>query len=142
MKGCLQFIGGAVVLFFGFVFFCAVVGSSSSTKPSKAAINTTAPKGQPELKEEPRQLVLKPGWAGRRTSYGGYEVTGVVVNKMGRDLGYAQISIQAYDKSGAQVDTTMANTNNLEANGRWKFKAVGLHEGEIDHFKVGNLSGF
>jgi hypothetical protein len=67
-------------------------------------------------------------------------ITGTVENRSGRKLKYAQITFNLYDEEGAQVGTALANINNLEPGGTWKFKAVGF--ARCKSYKVSELSGF
>ena len=50
-------------------------------------------------------------------------VTGVLQNN-GAKKGYVQITIPCYDKDGAKLGDALANVNDIEANGKWKFKAM------------------
>jgi hypothetical protein len=70
----------------------------------------------------------------------GLTVTGTVINRRNKTLTYVQIIFNLYDESGAQVGTALANTNNLEAGGRWNFTAVGASP-EARTCKVSSLSG-
>jgi hypothetical protein len=51
-------------------------------------------------------------------------ITGIVENRTGRDLNYAQIIFNLYDSDDNQVGSVLANVNGLEAGGRWSFEAV------------------
>lgn len=73
-------------------------------------------------------------------SLGGY-VTGTVKNNTDKKYGYAQVEINLYDSAGAQIGSTLANTNNLEAKGTWKFKAPVLHEG-VATYKIMGITGY
>lgn len=53
----------------------------------------------------------------------GSYVRGVVLNDTRRTFSYVQVEFNCYDYSGAQVGSTIANINNLEPGGRWKFEA-------------------
>lgn len=64
------------------------------------------------------------GTGGRFTG----EITGTVINRRGRTLRYVQITFNLYDDSGAQVGTALANINDLEAGGRWNFRAVAFND--------------
>jgi hypothetical protein len=83
-------------------------------------------------------LLLK-SVTGKRSEIG-IEITGTVVNRRSDKLGYAQISFNLYDASGAQVGTALANINGLEPGGRWNFKALGL-EGAARSYKFSELIG-
>ena len=50
-------------------------------------------------------------------------VKGVLTNNGGAK-GYVQVLIPCYDKDGAKLGDALANVNNIEANGKWKFKAM------------------
>ena len=52
-------------------------------------------------------------------------VSGVLTNN-GGGKGYVQIMIPCYDKDGAKMGDALANVNDIEANGKWKFKAMFL----------------
>lgn len=71
----------------------------------------------------------------------GGEITGTVVNRRSREVGYAQISFKLFDRSGAQVGTALDNINSLEAGGKWKFKATTFGT-DFDSYKFDSLQGF
>lgn len=77
---------------------------------------------------------------GEQGEYSG-EITGTVVNRRDDTLSYAQITFNLYDASGAQVGTALANVNNLEPGGRWKFKASTFGT-EFEKYRFSELSGF
>ena len=68
-------------------------------------------------------------------------VVGTVKNNSNKQYRYVQVEINLYDKSGAQVGSTMSNVNNLEAHGTWKFKAIIL-EDNAKKFLVKGVTGF
>jgi hypothetical protein len=55
-----------------------------------------------------------------------------------------QISFNLYDKDGNQIGTAMDNINNLEPNGTWKFKAMGMDSdsNKAVKYKLAEISGF
>ena len=70
-------------------------------------------------------------------------ILGTVKNNKGKDLSYVQITFNLYDKDGNQVGTALANINNLEKDGTWKFKAMGMGvNGEIASYKLVEITGF
>jgi hypothetical protein len=69
-------------------------------------------------------------------------VVGTVKNNTSKQYSYVQVEINLYDESGAQIGSTLANTNNLEAGGTWKFKAVVLEDKNVKQYKVKNITGF
>lgn len=70
-------------------------------------------------------------------------ISGVVKNNSGKDCSYAQIQFTLYDKDGNQIGTALDNINNLEKDGTWKFKAMGIGEnGEVASYKLAEITGF
>lgn len=52
-------------------------------------------------------------------SYGGYTVKGTAIAN--KDLSYAQIDAQFFDKDGALVYNTLTNVRNIKAGTQWKY---------------------
>jgi len=70
-----------------------------------------------------------------------YYVTGSIKNNTNKQYSYVQVTFNLYDANGAQLGTAMANINNLEANGTWKFKALGVTE-EVASYKLSEITGW
>jgi len=68
-------------------------------------------------------------------------VSGTVRNNSTKQYGYVQIQFNLYDKDGSQVGSAMANLNNLEPNGIWKYKAIVMDD-EVTSFKLKGVTGF
>lgn len=70
-------------------------------------------------------------------------VTGVLQNNGGKK-GYVQIMIPCYDKDGAKLGDALANVNDIEANGKWKFKAIfaGNEKPETCNIDNARVTGF
>ena len=60
--------------------------------------------------------------------YGNRYIVGTIQNNSNKTYKYVQVNFNLYDDSEAQVGTAMDNTNNLEAGGTWKYKAIVLEE--------------
>lgn len=71
----------------------------------------------------------------------GGDITGAVVNRRGKMLGYVQINFGLYDKGGALVGNALANVNGLGAGEVWRFKASSLGV-KFHTYRVTDLSGF
>ena len=70
-------------------------------------------------------------------------ITGVLTNNTEDTLSYVQVSYNLFDADGNQIGTALANTNNLAADGTWKFEAVGsTASSEVASYKIGDVSGF
>lgn len=110
---------------------------AAANKPASAPRPAATPRPRPKAKPTPKPKPQPPstvfeqnGFAVdmakvrvEREEFGGY-VTGVVENRTGRDLSYAQIQFTFQNRAGEQVGTAVGNTNNLRAGARWRFKAV------------------
>lgn len=100
-------------------------GSTTEAEPEKATY---------ELTDE--QLVDK--------GYGVYYITGTLVNNSGTEKKYVQIEYVLKDESGAQIGTGLANTNNLAADGVWKYEALCSVSGDAAPvtFEVADVTSF
>ncbi len=76
-------------------------------------------------------------------SYDGfaYYVTGTIKNNTNKKYSYVQVTFNLYDTDGAQIGTALANINNLEENGTWKFKAIGTTE-KAASYKLAEITGW
>lgn len=108
-------------------------GGNSTTDGN--SINT--PTSQTTPTQEKFSLVDSEG------SYDGfaYYVTGTIKNNTDKEYSYAQVTFTLYDADGAQIGTAMANINNLEANGTWKFRALGGTQ-EAASYKLSEITGW
>ena len=91
-------------------------GSSQTTQPSES--NSTEQQPQQETKKEYEISDVKL----KSDEFSTY-VAGVLKNNGGKK-GYVQITVPCYDKNGAKLGDALANVNDIEANGKWKFKAI------------------
>ena len=62
-------------------------------------------------------------------------------NNTTKTYGYVQVSINLYDASGALIGSTLANVNNLEPGGLWKFRAAVIETG-VANWRVLDVTGF
>ena len=68
-------------------------------------------------------------------------ISGVIKNNSGKDCTYVQITFNLYDEDGNQIGTALDNINNLEKDGTWKFKAMGMGDGAAS-YKLAEITGF
>ena len=73
--------------------------------------------------------------------YGARGICGTVKNNSNRNIGYAHVEINLYDKAGNLIGSTLDNVNNLEANSVWKFQAP-IIEDNVATYKVKNVVGY
>lgn len=72
-----------------------------------------------------------------------FKLDGTFTNLTNKQITYVQVTYTLYDADGAQIGTALANTNNLDANGTWKFEAVStVQPSEVDSYKLSKVSGF
>lgn len=112
--------------------------SNSSNNNSNHPSNSVNQSPQPPAPEKPDLELMDV--KSENDDYSRY-VVGIVKNNTDRNYGYVQVEINLYDNSGAQVGSTMSNTNNLEPNSTWKFKAPILEE-TATRFKVKKVTGY
>lgn len=114
-------------------------GGGNSTTPNSG----TNENGQVEnstAKKEKFELV---GEVETETDQFATYLKGIIKNNSGKDCSYVQVTFNLYDAEGNQIGTALDNINNLEADGTWKFKAMGIDvDGEIASYKLAEITGF
>jgi hypothetical protein len=116
--------------------------SAKTSAPAVAAAPATPMSEDGETDTEFRKnglVFLKKTMKVTKEGFGA--VTGIVENRSGRQVSYAQIVFAAFDKDGNQVGSAMANVNNLADGGKWKFNA-GLLVDNAASVKFTELTGF
>ena len=98
-------------------------GNSESSKNSSSENSSSNNNKKTTTKDE--SLVLEEGHTGSADEYGiSYNIEGYVKNNSDKEYSYVQIEFTAYDAEGNVLDSCLDNNSGLEANGRWKFKAI------------------
>ncbi len=69
-------------------------------------------------------------------------IEGEIKNNTDKSYSYVQVTFNLYDEDGAQLGTAMANINNLEPNGTWKYKAIGLVTQKVSTYKLVEITGW
>ena len=75
-------------------------------------------------------------------SLGTTYIEGKIKNNTDKEYSYVQVTFNLYDKDGAQLGTAMDNINNLEPNGIWKYKAMGLVTEKVASYKLVEITGW
>jgi hypothetical protein len=130
------------------LLLCAGCARGSVEGGVKGAGSTTAapapPQGANANEAEHNGLVLlKDTLKATQSKSGGKvagKITGSVINRTGRTLGYAQIAFNLLDKRGARVGEAMASTNDLADGARWDFEAPALGH-DFVRYKISELTG-
>ncbi len=121
----------------------AQTNEPSDTEASEPAAE---PKAEEEPQPEPKErLTLDEGWTVAPDEYGfSTIVSGYVSNNSDKAItNYVQITFDSYDAAGANLGTCLANTNTIDANGKWKFEALCLDtNGEIAEVRFKEITGF
>lgn len=129
MGKILQFIGGFFVFF---VLVGVFVGGEETSTDVVDSQNA-------ESSESRADYVVR-NVQERRGDFGNNFITGVIENQSGGEVSYIQVEINLYNNAGVQVGSTMANTNNLAAGGRWQFEAIAIED--YSDFEIQEVSGF
>lgn len=121
-------------------------GSQTAAPTNQTSSGGGAAASAPAAPEAPKKerLTLDEGWEVDRSNQFAVYVNGYVSNNTDKPIdNYIQITFDALDKAGANLGTCLANTNTIDANGKWKFKAICTGEvKEIETVRFKELSGF
>lgn len=149
-----------VLIVLGLLVVWSAVNGSGSKSAEPAAGETRAPgatapaAGAPAASSPPapatsavkpkEKLTLDDGWAIDKSNQFAVYVNGYVSNNTDKAItNYVQITFDALDAKGANLGTCLANTNTIDANGKWKFKAICTGEAkEIDTVRFKSITGF
>lgn len=111
----------------------AVLGVLVSSRGPQRGATPTAGRGQPGLE------VVDFDWG--RGQYGNTVLIGTVRNNTKKTYSYVQVEFNLYDENDVQVGSTLANVNNLEPGGTWRFEAIVL-EGSARKARLKGVTGF
>lgn len=129
-----------------FVFITALNIDDLEDTNSKNTTDQTQEKANKKEKTtiKKERFTLEDGHTGSSDEYNvGYYIEGYIKNNTNRKYSYVQVTFNLYDSEGNQLGTAIDNINNLEANGRWKFKAIALSETEnIASYKLEKITGY
>jgi hypothetical protein len=115
----------------------SIVEPRRQTKPSPAPAAAVEPPPERKSTEEKR-LVLLANTIEYRDPLTVRQISGIVENRTGRRVSYAQISFNLFDREGNQVGTAFDNIRNLEAGARWKFTAHSFEDRAVS-FRLAEL---
>lgn len=110
-----------------------------------AIIAIAAGGGSSENKEtETERFTLEEGHSGAPDEAGfAYYVEGYIKNNKDKNYSYIQVTFTTYDSEGNTLGTCLDNNSGLEANGRWKFKAICVENIEnISSYKLTDITGY
>lgn len=122
--------------------------STSNTKTNQSTqVNDTSSiedtKNEVENKEEKKEDLEIVGDITDESDQFATYISGVIKNNTDKKYSYVQVTFNLYDADGNLIGTALDNVNNLEANGTWKFKAMGISEnGTVASYKISEITGF
>jgi uncharacterized protein YxeA len=115
--------------------------ANETTKTSDNSASKPKSESKPAAESKPA-LTLDDGWAIDQSNPYATYVNGYVSNNTDKAYNsYIQITFNAYDESGANVGTCLANTNTVDANGKWKFQAMCSGD-NVKTVKFKDITGF
>ena len=126
-----------IFLIFAFIIILAAIGScGDDTKPTTQAVNQPVTQ---TAKEEKPDLELLESKKMNKDSL--KYVVGKIKNNSNKQYSYVQVEINLYDNNDNQVGSTLANVNNLEPGGTWKFEAL-IFEEKATKYKIKEITGY
>ncbi|MBN2686186.1 MAG: hypothetical protein JXR40_12970 [Pontiellaceae bacterium] len=125
--GCLSAIG----ITFLVLIIVGIIGSLR--EGSSGDINASSSSSASKIE------VIDFGWG--TGDFGSRILVGTARNNTARQYSYVQIEINLYDSNGTQVGSTLANINNLEPNGSWRFEAPVFESDAVDA-KIKDITSF
>lgn len=136
-----------ILIIFAVVIVAGSSGSNSSTDSgSKNNDNSAATDTNKAEKKEKLEVVNGvDGITVEQDMFSMY-FSGIIQNNTNKQYSYVQIEISLYDADGALLGTALDNVNNLEANGKWKFKAMSFltsdELAEVASWKITDITGW
>lgn len=118
-----------------------LAGCDSDDAGSSAGTNAPAAEQQEPVEQQEPYTVSEEQLDGSN-QFATY-ITGKLTNNTEDEVSYIQVEYNLYDAEGAQVGTALANTNNLQPGGVWKFEAIGTASpDEVASFELIDVTGF
>lgn len=124
-----KIINCLMLMVVGIMFLVFAVGSTDSTTTTTGTSSD--------------KLELVEVTSAYNDGYSSYYIEGSIKNNTDKEYSYVQVTFNLYDADGVQVGTAMDNINHLDANGTWKFKAIGLSSGgNVASYKLTEITGW
>lgn len=128
-----------------FILILVIIGTIVGTNGGNKTNNDSAKTTSSTTSTKQEKFTLQDGHTGTTDKYGmSYTIEGTIKNNTDKQYSYAQVTFNLYDSDGAQIGTALANINNLEANGIWKFKASGSYGNgkTVANYKLMEITGW
>ena len=128
--------------FIALVLIIIISAIASNSDSSTGTSGTSTDNGQTQASKPKEKFELVGDVEVVKDEFSTY-LKGVIKNNSGKDCSYVQVLFNLYDADGNQIGTAMDNINNLEADGTWKFNAMGIDvQGDIASYKLSEITGF
>lgn len=127
-----------LLIILGVIIAIVLISSMSGNNETEEKTGTTSNK---------EKFTLLEGYKGYTGDYDiGYYIEGYIQNNTEKEYSYVQVEFNLYDEEGALIGTALDNINNLEANSKWKFKAVSLltsdETSKVASYKLKEITGW
>lgn len=125
-----------VLIIFVIIIVCIVGCVSACSKGVSDAID--------EATNDAKNLKLDGDVTTTKDDYGiSYYIEGYIKNDSDKAFSYVQVTYTTYDENGNTLGTCLDNNSGLEANGRWKFKAICTADvSSISNYKLTEITGW
>ncbi len=134
----------AVVLVIGIGSAMSQGGSNRTAQAGQQTAGAAASESRSTQAAPKEKLTLDDGWTLDKSSKVAVYVNGYVTNNTDKAVtNYVQITFDALDAKGANLGTCFANTNTIDAGGKWKFKAIcAISADEVAQVRFKEITGF
>lgn len=126
----------ARVVAFSWLFLVVVVNLNKHDNSSRSTASVAE-----SMTQEKSEDFTMTGLDSKLSKFDSPMIVGKIKNNTNKNYSYIQVSFNLYDKSGAQVGSTMANLANFEANGTWKFEAL-MNEEKAHTYKLQKITAY
>lgn len=120
------------------------VGPTTVRSSASPAGSTSAAKAATTQAKPTARLTLDKGWKIDKSNQFAVYVRGYVSNNSDKPItNYAQITFDVLDKTGANLGSCLANSNSIDAHGKWKFEAICQGDpSEVAKVRLKEITGF
>lgn len=126
--------------FWVLIVIVVVVIASAASGGGDETPNTDGGSGQ-VVENEPEKEDLEVSELEMTTDDFSTKITGKLTNNTDKTYSYVQLTFSLYDSEDALLGTALANVNNLEGGGVWKFEAIGI-ESNVASYKLTDITKF
>lgn len=135
-------IGKIVLIVLAVLVVIGVAGTALGGNSDSADAPDTAGQTQTQQAEEQEPYTITDEVMDTSNGFAVY-IDGTLTNNTDDEVSYIQVEYNLYDADGAQVGTALANTNNLQPGGVWKFEALGTASpDEVASYELIDVTGF